>query len=196
MKRGKIIVIYGINNIGKTTQARRIVEYLKTKGYNSEYLKYPIYDSPTGKKISEVLRSGKEQEISEEELQTIYFDNRKEFEPVLKEKLDAGIMIVAEDYIGTGLSWGFAKGADYNKLKEQNSVLIQEDLAILMDGERFLEGKEAVHLHEQNDGWIRIVRDKLLDMKKEFGWEIVPANQPVDNVFDDIKQIIDKKIER
>jgi len=194
MKKGKLIVIYGVNNIGKTTQAKRIIDYLKSKGYDSEYLKYPIYDSPTGNRISDILRSGKEQSISEEEFQTLYFENRKEFEPTLKKKIDAGAIVVAEDYIGTGLSWGFAKGADYDKLKEQNSVLIQEDLGILMDGERFLEGKEDVHLHEANDGWIRIVRDKLLDMKKEFKWKVVAANQPEENVFDDIKAIIDKKI--
>jgi len=155
-------------------------------------------------KSNEVKEAVKDAEKSELELRKHYDLISKQLQTLrvitssseLKKKLESGRMIVAEDYIGTGLSWGYAKGADYKKLKEQNSVLIQEDLGILMDGERFLEGKEAVHLHEENDGWIRIVRDKLLDMRKEFGWKTVNANQPIENVFDDIKILLDKFIKK
>jgi len=183
-----LIVIYGVNNIGKTTQAQKLVDWLITQGYQAEYLKYPIYHSSTGKRISSILREGKEPDISETDFQTIYYENRKEFEPELKTKLDAGIMIVAEDYIGTSLAWGSAKGADYKYLRKLNSKLIQEDLALLMDGERFLAGKEAHHLHEDNEALMAKVREIHLRVGKELGWKIIPANRPVDAVFEDLKK--------
>ena len=94
--KGLLIVIYGANNIGKTTQAKKLVDWLSEQGYPSEYLKYPVYHSSTGKRISSILREGKEPDISETDFQTIYYENRKEFEPELKKKLDAEVIIVAE----------------------------------------------------------------------------------------------------
>lgn len=186
--QGLLIVIYGANNIGKTTQAKKLVDWLIEQGYTAEYLKYPIYHSPTGKRISGILREGNEPDISETDFQTIYYENRKEFEPELKKKLDADVIIVAEDYIGTSLAWGSAKGADYKYLKKLNSKLVQEDLALLMDGERFLAGKEAHHLHEDNEALMAKVREIHLRIGKELGWNIIPANRPVDVVFEDLKK--------
>jgi len=46
---GKFIVLYGINNLGKTTQTRILVDKLKLHGLKAEYLKYPVYDlAPSG----------------------------------------------------------------------------------------------------------------------------------------------------
>ncbi len=188
--KGLLIVIYGANNIGKTTQAEKLVDWLIAQGYQAEYLKYPIYYSPTGKRISSILREGKEPDISETDFQTIYYENRKEFEPELNKKLDASIIVVAEDYIGTSLAWGSAKGADYKYLKKLNSKLIQEDLALLMDGERFLAGKEAHHLHEDNEALMAKVREIHLRIGKELEWKVVPANRPVDAVFEDLKTCV------
>ena len=152
MKKGKLIVFYGINNLGKSTQARILIENLKKRGIKAEYIKYPIYNlKPTGPFINQVLRSGKKQKISEEELQMWYTLNRFQFEPKLKEKLANGIWIAAEDYVGTGLAWGWSKGADLKYLENMNKFLVKEDLSILFYGKRFLDGKEKIHLHESND---------------------------------------------
>ena len=191
MTKGLFIVIYGPNNIGKSTQARMVVAWLKEQGYSAEYLKYPIYDSPTGKRISGILREGKEPDIDEQVFQTIYYENRKHFEAELLKKLDAGIFVVAEDYIGTSLAWGTAKGADYDYLKKLNSDLIQEDLAILMDGERFKHAAEKNHIHEQNAELMLRVRDVHLSIGEKLGWPKVNANQTKDEVFDAIRKLVE-----
>ncbi len=188
--RGVFIVISGINNIGKTTQAKRLVAYLQERGYKAEYLKYPVYDSPTGRKISEILRAGKKQQLTEEEFQTLYYQNRKDYELTLKKKLAEGTIIIAEDYTGTGIAWGSAKGADYEKLKQQNSDLLKEDLAILMDGDRFTHAMEENHIHEQDERLIAKVRQRFLAIGKESGWRLVNANQSEEQVFQDILAIV------
>lgn len=187
---GPLIVIYGINNIGKSTQAKRLVAYLQERGYKAEYLKYPVYDSPTGRKISDVLRSGKKQKLTEEEFQTLYYQNRKDYEPELRKKLAEGTIIIAEDYTGTGIAWGSAKGADYEKLKQQNSDLLKEDLAILMDGDRFTHAMEENHIHERDEKLMTKVRQRFLAIGKESGWRLVNANQSEESVFHDILAII------
>jgi len=192
MKRGKLIVLYGINNIGKTTQAKKIVSYLKSKKCKTYYFKIPTYTiKPTGPLINKILRS-KKQDISEEEFQKLYAQNRKDYQPVVKKKLKQGYMVLAEDYVGTGLAWGSVKGASMSYLKKINKGIIKEDIAILLDGKRFLNAKEKVHIHEQNSGLIEKVRKKHLQLAKEFGWKIVKANQKREKVFRDIKKHIDK----
>ena len=188
--RGKFIVIYGINNIGKTTQAKNVVQYFLSKGLKADYVKYPIYDiKPSGPFLDSVLRSDR-QEISEEELQLWFSVNRFQFQPILKRKLAHGINIIAEDYIGTGLAWGPAKGADYNWLKSVNSKLIKEDLSILLDGERFVFAREDRHIHEVDAKLMERVRKQFIEIGREFNWHMVNANQGKEKVFSDILSIL------
>ncbi len=186
MARAPFITIYGINNIGKTTQVEKLVAHLNSLGYKAEHIKYPIYDSPTGRRINDILRGGEELTISEEEFQLLFVKNREDFDPTLVQKLESGIIIVAEDYIGTGIAWGRSKGVDYDWSKRANAHLRREDLAVLMDGERFLEAQEKGHRHEEDDDRVTYVRAQLLVQARDFGYRIVNVNQSIDDVFDDI----------
>ncbi|MBW2978443.1 hypothetical protein KY331_06370 [Candidatus Woesearchaeota archaeon] len=191
MKKGKLIVIYGINRIGKTTQTKKLIKYLRKKGYKAEYVKIPHYKlKPTGQIINKILRR-KKQTISEEEFQLLYVLNRLQFQPILIKKLKKGINIISEDYVGTGLVWGSIKGADYNWLKEINKPLIKEDTALLLDGKPFPK-TEKKHIHEKNKKLMQKARKKHLQLAKEFKWIKINANQLKDKVFEDIKKEIDK----
>src|SRR3989344_5611363 len=107
---GKMITLYGINGIGKTTQVGLLVKFLESQGNSASRLKYPVYDlEPEGPFIYKYLRDPdfrKNNELSTEELQQKYADNRKRYETELKKRLAAGGWIVAEDYTGTGITWG------------------------------------------------------------------------------------------
>jgi len=188
--KGKFITLYGINNIGKTTHAKWLVANLRSEGYSAEYIKYPHYDvEPTGPMINNILRSEK-QTISEEELQMWYTLNRFQFEPKLREMLEKYNYVVAEDYIGTGLAWGTAKGADLDWLKQLNKHLLKEDIAVLLDGERFLQAKEKIHVHESNDELMKRCREVHLELAEEYNWPIVQANHTKEEVQQSIWEII------
>jgi len=189
MSRGKLIVIYGINNLGKTTQAKILVERLKKEGYKAEYLKYPIYDlEPTGPMINDYLRRDNPYNLTPREVQILYTLNRYQFEPRLREKLEQGINIVAEDYIGTGLAWGIGTGVDESFLKKINSSLLKEDLAILLYGERFKIAVENGHRHEENEKLTLKVRDAHENLAFKLGWTKINANQTIEQVANDIWQ--------
>lgn len=195
MREGLFIVIYGANNLGKSVQAEKLVDSFSKAGFKSELIKYPIYNlKPTGPKINEILRSGNKQEIPEEEFQELYAQNRRDFQPQLCKKIHEGINIVAECYVGTGLAWGWTKGADLERLIEINKGLLEPDIAILLDGERFAEAKEKNHQHESNDEWWEQCRQNFFKLSARFNWEVVDANQSVEEVHQDILNIIEKKI--
>ena len=196
MIKGKFIVLYGSNNLGKSNKARLLVENLHNYGLKAEYLKYPIYNiEPTGPKLNEILRGGTKQSISEIELQQLYVQNRTDYQPELEKKLDKGINIIAEDYIGTGLAWGVTKGANLSDLEQQNKDLLKEDLVILLDGERYIEAKEDNHIHEQNDELMIKNRQVHLDLAKKYGWQTIEANAKIPQIAAAIWQIVDQVID-
>lgn len=185
--KGKFIVFYGINNTGKTTQAKKLSDYLNKNGQKTEYIKYPIYNTrPSGEIINDYLRNDNPHRLSAREIQIIYTLNRTQFETKLIEKLQNGINIVAEDYTGTGIAWGVGAGVDRNFLEEINSHLLKEDLAFLFNGERFIEAIEKKHKHETNETLTNKVRAIHLDLAKKNNWIIINSNQDKDTIHQEI----------
>ncbi len=191
--KGKFITLYGINNVGKSTQAQILTEKLINAGYNAEFLKYPNYGiEPSGKFLDETLRSGTTQTISEDELQMWFVLNRYQFQPEIEKKLNDGKILVVEDYVGTGIAWGTAKGLDREWLENINKHLLKEDLAIYLYGKRHLGAKEASHIHEQNDVLIekcRLVHEKLAE---EYRWKKILVEGTKTETAEKIWEMVEK----
>ncbi|MBU0981164.1 hypothetical protein KKC94_00560 [Patescibacteria group bacterium] len=186
-----LITLYGINNIGKTTQAKLLVERLRSLGRSAVYVKYPVYDEePTGQYLNNFLRSGTEQKISEEELQMWFTLNRYQFEPTLKGWLTEGKIVVAEDYVGTGIAWGTVKGASTHWLEEMNKYLVDEDLAILIDGERIESSMEEGHLHETNHEIMKRSRQVHLELAEKYDWTKIPLQPTAPETSELIWQVV------
>jgi len=191
-KRGKFIVFYGINNLGKSTQAKLLVEKLNRSGHSTEYLKYPIYDlEPSGPMLNDYLRKGNPHDFSAREIQMLYILNRTQYQSKIISKLDSGINVVAEDYIGTGLAWGIGSGVDRVLLTRMNNHLLPEDIVFLFQGDRFLDAKEENHAFETNDlliDKVRLIHDEL---GRNFGWVTIDANRQIEIIHEEIfEQVI------
>ena len=99
MQKGKLIVLYGINNLWKTTQAHLLIDRLRAKGLQAEYLKYPIYDlAPSWPLLNAYLREGNPNQLSSSEFQLLQVINRTQYDSILKNKLENWIWIIAEDW--------------------------------------------------------------------------------------------------
>lgn len=194
--KGKFIVLYGINNLGKTTQAEKLVEKLKNEGKEAEYLKYPIYKiKASGEILNNYLRGKNEHNLTPKEAQIIYAINRSQYEKILLEKLESGINIIAEDYVGTGIAWGIGAGVNEQFLKKINSHLLKEDLGFLFDGKRFIESIEESHKHETNENLMNKVRDIHLKLAEEFDWVKINVNLSIEEIhkelYGKVKEIIE-----
>lgn len=188
--RGKFIVIYGANNVGKTTQVKLLAKRLRKNKKKVKLLKYPIYDlEPTGPIINKFMR--KRLPLTEYEAQYIFMHNRWDFQPTLEQLLDKGYWVVAEDYKGTGICWGVTHKVPLKKMIELNAGLLEEDLAILLDGQQFKEAIEKRHHNEDSKAWNRgrMIHRKVGDI---FGWKIVKADDPIKEVSENIWKIVEK----
>ena len=195
MQKGKFIVIYGTNNLGKTTQVKILIEKLQQEGYPAEYLKYPPYDlEPSGPILNDYLRKGNPYQLNPREIQIVQVINRTQFEPVIKNKLNQGINIIAEDYTGTGLAWGIGTGVNEKFLKKINFHLLKEDLAILLHGQRFSDGIEKGHHNEENQELIEKVRQVHENLADELNWIKVNANQTIEQVAKEIWGIVSARL--
>ncbi|MDD5341219.1 MAG: hypothetical protein PHC97_02145 [Patescibacteria group bacterium] len=195
-QKGQFIVFYGVNSLGKTTQAKMLVENLIVKlNKNAEYLKYAVYDlAPSGPLISDYLKEGNSYGFTPREFQLLQILNRTQHEPRLKEKLDKSTWVVAEDYIGTGIAWGLAADIDKDLLYKLNSHLLKEDLGILFEGEPFTQGFEKNNIHEANPLLLKKVADNFKLLAEDFGWPRVNANQPIEKVQEEIMAIVKSKL--
>ncbi len=207
---GKLITIYGINNVGKSTQAELLVRSLEKAGYKVKYLKYPIYDlPPTGPFLNKTLRESvadgqvadprlehgdsdglPQQKISEDELQLWFVLNRYQFEPELKKLLAEGYVVVAEDYVGTGIAWGVTKGLQQGWLEEANKFLLKEDLAIFINGERDPRVIEKIHLHEQNPQLMEKCAGVMKSLAEKYGWMVIERRETKEKTAEEILAVV------
>jgi len=196
-KPGKLIALYGINNLGKSTQVALLVERaMRELGLRVRPRKYPLYDlEPTGPLINEYLRKKNPRGLTPRDFQIIQTLNRLESDARLRQGLGFGDIIVAEDYWGTGVAWGVGAGVDQDFLIGLNASLAKEDLAILMDGERFLKAREKNHAHEENDELTERVRRAHIELAEMFGWHIVNTNQPIEEVHKEIWLLVKPLLE-
>jgi dTMP kinase len=193
----KFIAFYGINNIGKSTQALRLEKYLNETGYKVCYIKFPVYEiTPSGEYINSILRPTDEncrQTISEEELQMWFAINRYQFVEKLNEKIATHDFVIAEDYVGTGIAWGHTKGLEIEWLEALNKYLPREDLAVFMHGTRGMDAKEERHIHEFDDQLVERCAEVHEKLALKYGWSKVEVSENWDITQQRIWAIISDK---
>ena len=195
-RKGQFIVLYGVNNLGKSTQAKMLVENLIIKlSKEAEYLKYAVYSlEPSGSLINSYLRQGNPNQFSAREFQLLQVLNRTQQEPILKEKLAKGTWVIAEDYVGTGIAWGMVNGIDKNLLYQMNSHLLKENLGILFEGEPFAQNNDKNNIHETSTATLNKVNEAFKEISRDFSWFTVNANRSKEEVQEEIMGIIKSKI--
>jgi len=194
---GKLIVIYGINNIGKSTQAKKLYQSLLDKGYPAEFIKYPVYHlKPFGPMINDYLRNNNPHNLSPRAFQLIHLLNKFHYQEELKKKLASGAIIIAEDYRATSISWGVGAGVNEEFLTSTNTVLLDEDIVFLLDGERFLDGIEKGHTHEENHALFSGVRSTLLKLASEKNWIMVNANRDIEEIHQEMLSKVEELLNR
>lgn len=190
MKKGILVTIMGVTNMGKTTQMEILKKVFHEKGLKFQTLKYPIYKlEPTGPKIFACLKEDNPNNMEAVELQTLCAQNRKDFEPQLKVMLLENDIIIAEMYTGTGIAYGMCEGLPKELLLEFNDGILEPDVSILLDGNRFMESVESRHHFEGDNAKTEFARQVHLELAKDLNWKVVDANQSIEEVHN---QIIDE----
>jgi len=108
----KLFVIEGVDGSGKSTQLELLSEYLKTKGYNCEFLHFPRTDAPYfGELIARFLRGefGSLNEVDPYLVAMLYAGDRKDASDKIKGWLEKKKIVLLDRYTYSNIAYQCAK---------------------------------------------------------------------------------------
>ena len=128
---GRLIAIEGIDQAGKQTVCRRLVDALRDADVCAELFGFPDYSTPLGGEIGRFLASG--QSYPAQTRQLLFAANRWERAGDMRTCLDRGCAVIVDRYIGSGIAYGMAQGLDREWTSCVEQGLPEPDLTILLD---------------------------------------------------------------
>ena len=124
-----LIVLEGLDGAGKSTQVRKLKEYLESKGA-LDYIHFPRYDAPVyGGLISAFLRGdfGTNETVHPQLVALIYAEDRHGAVPQIRKSLDAGRNVLFDRYVYSNIAYQCAKLNDPAKIEELRKWIIDTE---------------------------------------------------------------------
>ena len=97
-----LVVLEGLDGAGKSTQVRRLKEYLETVSARMEYIHFPRYDAPVyGDLISRFLRGefGSIEAVHPQLVALLFAEDRHAAAPSMRRILDEGGTVLLDRYV-------------------------------------------------------------------------------------------------
>lgn len=198
--KGKFIVIEGIDGCGKGTQTKLLSDFLSQKGHHIILKKYPEYGKPIGDLISNWLYS-KDYDFNVEAQTLLYFADFIKDKECLENNLKDGKIILSDRYFTSTMVYQRIKGMPMSKLDilSQTFGLVKPDLIIYLkispeiSFERKSKQKD-LDRHEGDKKFLKILFDNFEETAKEYNWQVVDGERPIEEVTKDIINIVNKII--
>jgi dTMP kinase len=191
LRKGKIIVIEGIDKAGKTTQAKLLQKKLRGKCVKFDF---PDYSTPVGKEIKKFL-DGK-RNYSDEVKMILLSANRWEKKAEIEKVIGKGTTIIMNRYYQSNLVYGISKGLKLDWLLALDKALPRADLVIVIDiktNTLVTRSKNSiVDTFEKDVELIRKVKKNYRILANKFNWRIIDGEKSVDDVHNQVLKIVKK----
>ncbi len=191
LRKGKIIVIEGIDKAGKTTQANLLLQKFKSKCVKFDF---PDYTTPIGKEIKQFL-DGK-RVYSDQVKMMLLSANRWEKKTEIDRVIGKGTTIIMNRYYQSNLVYGLANGLNIEWLSILDKGMPKEDVTIVLDVSprvsylRSIANNFVLDDFEKNREFLDKVRNNYLELAKIYNWHVLHSDNSKDNVFKSILDII------
>ena len=119
-----LIVLEGLDGAGKSTQVRKLKEYLTERCGELEYIHFPRYDAPVyGDLIGRFLRGefGTNETVHPQLVALLFAEDRHGAAPAMRAALAAGKVVLLDRYVYSNIAYQCAKlpeGAERNRLRD------------------------------------------------------------------------------
>ncbi|XP_018419444.1 PREDICTED: thymidylate kinase isoform X2 [Nanorana parkeri] len=177
-RRGALIVLEGADRAGKSTQAKRLVESLKERGYQAEGMRFPERTTEIGRLVGSYLE--KKSNLEDHTVHLLFSANRWEQVPLMKEKLRSGVTLVVDRYAFSGVAFtsskkviaeAAAKRGDFGNERYETSAfqkMVQKRYAELME-DRSLNWQviDAAQSMEEVHSAIRQLSEDIIQEAKD-----------------------------
>lgn len=132
-KKGKLIALEGSDGVGKTTQKKMLIEALRAKGHKVADIKFPVYDSPTGKVVKAYLNNefGNASELDPRLSCALYSLDRAAHKDTLLGLLEGNDYVILDRYYHSNIALQGAKeNTDYETIRDF-IINVEEDMVKL-----------------------------------------------------------------
>lgn len=134
--RGFFITFEGIDGSGKSTQFRRLVRYLRGRGYRVRATREPG-GTPLGEKVRAILLGDHEHLSPHAELALFYAARAQHLEDVIRPALDRGEVVVSDRFNDCSFVYqGYARGLGLRTVRGIDRLICgatQPDLTLVLD---------------------------------------------------------------
>ena len=203
--KGKLISLEGIDNSGKSTQARLLSAYVKEKGF-----KVVLLREPGGTKISEnirkILLSSKNEKMSPQTELFLYQAARVQLvREIIQPALKRGIMVICDRFYDSTTAYqAYARGLNLNLVQKLNrfaSSGIEPDLTMVIDvkpevaikrakkNNKMLDRleKEKLRFHKKvRNGYLRIAKQEPQRVR------VIDGKESIKKTWGKVKLVVDK----
>lgn len=110
-----LIVIEGLDGAGKSTQVRKLKEYLEQRVEKLEYVHFPRYDAPVyGGLISRFLRGdfGGNDAVHPNLVALLFAEDRHGAAPQIRKALESGATVLLDRYVYSNIAYQCSKLTD------------------------------------------------------------------------------------
>ncbi len=183
-----IVAIEGIDGAGKTTQAKRLVRFLRSKGVAAEYTSEPT-GSALGRMIKSYLRRGG----ANPHLLALLFaaDRIYHLNKVVNPMLERGQVVVCDRYLYSSYAYQGVMTGSPLWVREINKMAPHPDIAVLLDisVEEALRRKKK-RIRFEDPGFLEEVRREYLRLCEAGLMVKVDAGGGVDVVFGELVRVV------
>ncbi|MDQ4072694.1 MAG: dTMP kinase [Thermoproteota archaeon] len=195
-KKGKVIVLEGLDKSGKTTQSRLIYDYYNSIFPGEVFLfDFPDYSTRIGKEIKLFLEG--KVSYSNEVKHILLSANRWEKKTEIESLKNSKKIIILNRYYQSNLAYGLSNGMDLDWLMNLDKGLPKEDLVIILDidsavsQKRGTDNRFELDEFEENLQFLENVRKNYNFLAEKFNWNIINSNREVNDVFNSILDVVD-----
>lgn len=193
MKKGRFIVIEGIDQSGKKTQSLFLKNKLKKEGYKIGYISFPKYNTSTGKLVKKCLQNDS---FSAKTSHMLLSANRWESEKEIRKQLQKNDFLICNRYCDSNIAYGLANGLNKKWLENLDSGLPKSDLTILIDipiTKSIVRKSKARDRYEKNKKFLMDVRKRYKNMAMKNRWPKIDGSRSKSEVSNEIWKVITKK---
>lgn len=209
--RGFLITLEGIDGSGKTTQFKRLVKYLRRRGYKVRSTREPG-GTPLGEKVRAILLSATEDLSPLTELALFYAARAQHIEDVIRPALDRGEIVVSDRFNDCSFVYqGYARGLGARAVRRLDRAIcgpVQPDLTLVLD----LDAHAALQRAQRRESrrglkesrfeaeglkFQERVREgyRALAQRQPQRVRLIRADRPADEVEADIRREVDRELE-
>jgi len=192
VSRGFFIVFEGLDRSGKSTQCKKLLEFLGQM-LSVKIQRYPDRSEPTtGPKIDHFLKTAKSPYENAKEIHRLFAQNRKVLDQSLREAILNGQTIIADRYSFSGIAYTAAKNVPMDFACATEVGLLKPDLVIYLNADPAVTAERAGfgdEAFEKADYQQKVYKHMKELINPEF-WEEVDALQSIEEVHEAIKTIV------